>query len=326
MQRGSIIVYTITGFSRCFWAEIFYNAPMRAPQILFIAPTRIGDAILATSILAHLVKKQPNAEVTIVTSTLAAPLFAGYPLLKRTIPIIKQTYNRHWLEVWRETVTTFWKEVWDLRGSAITFAVRTDRRHWYRPAQVTVPKVKHYGLLFDTGPLPYPTLWPRLEDKASAAELMPAGEKFLVFAPIANWEPKEWPMAHYIALAQSLLAGVYAGYRPVLICAPHERPRAAAFIAAMEDYNFLDLSHGEHHLLTIYACLQRADGFVGNDSGLMHMAAAAGIPTLGLFGPGQPEVYQPCGPKAAYMVAPERELSQLTPAMVEDAFTRLLRA
>ena len=299
---------------------------MRAPQILFIAPTRIGDAILATSILAHVLKTQPDAEVTIVTSALAAPLFEGYPLRKRTIAIIKQSYNRHWLHVWRETVGTFWKEVWDLRGSAITFAVRTDRRHWYRPSQVTMPKVKHYGVMFGTGPLPYPRLWPRAQDTANAKSLMPEGEKFLLFAPIANWEPKEWPMAHYIALAQSLLAGAFAGYRPVLICAPHERPRAAAFIAAMAEHPLLDLSQAGHPLLTIYASMQRAHGFVGNDSGLMHMAAAAGIPTLGLFGPGQPEVYQPSGPKAAYMVAPEKDLAQLTPAMVEDAFTKLVSA
>jgi heptosyltransferase III len=297
---------------------------MRVPHILFIAPTRIGDAVLATSILAHLLKTKPDAKVTIVTSTLAAPLFEGYPLRARTIAIVKQTYNRHWLKVWRETVGTFWDEVWDLRGSAITFGVRTDRRHWYRPAQVTMPKVKHYGIMFGTGPLPYPQLWPRPADIAAAEQLMQAAEKFLVFAPIANWEPKEWPMAHYIALAQSLLGGTFAGYRPVLICAPHEATRAQAFLDALAPYRPLNLSQGDHHLLTVYACMQRAHGFVGNDSGLMHMAAAAGIPTLGLFGPGQPEVYQPCGPKAAHMVAPERDLAQLTPAMVEATFTTLL--
>ncbi|HEY9549000.1 MAG TPA: glycosyltransferase family 9 protein, partial [Kiloniellaceae bacterium] len=53
------------------------------------------------------------------------------------------------------------------------------------------------------------------------------------------------------------------------------------------------------------ACLERADFFVGNDSGLMHLAAAAGTPTLGLFGP-SPEVrYRPWGPHAGYVRTPE---------------------
>lgn len=291
-------------------------------RILFIAPTRIGDAVLATSILEYLRTKQPKAAVTIVTSAFSAPLFAGYPLRERTILMTKQRYNLHWLKVWRETVGTLWDEVWDLRGSLITFAVRTERRHWYRPAREVLPKVQQYAAMFGTGPLPYPRLWPRAEDAAQAEGLMPAGERFLLFAPIANWGPKEWPIAHYIALAEQLLEGGFKGHRPVLVCAPHERARAMPFIEAMAKRNLLDLSQGDLHLLSIYAAMQRARGFVGNDSGLMHMAAAAGIPTLGLFGPTPHAIYQPFGPKAAYVVAPEGDLAQLTPETVAALLSR----
>jgi len=48
-------------------------------------------------------------------------------------------------------------------------------------------------------------------------------------------------------------------------------------------------------LLTAYAALKRADLFIGNDSGLMHIAAAAGIPTIGLFGPSDERRYGPWG-------------------------------
>ncbi|MGK2257621.1 MAG: ADP-heptose:LPS heptosyltransferase, partial [Brevundimonas sp.] len=41
----------------------------------------------------------------------------------------------------------------------------------------------------------------------------------------------------------------------------------------------------------------RADLFVGNDSGLMHVSAALGRPTLGLFGPTEWWLYGPWGPK-----------------------------
>jgi ADP-heptose:LPS heptosyltransferase len=53
------------------------------------------------------------------------------------------------------------------------------------------------------------------------------------------------------------------------------------------------------------ACLRRCMLFVGNDSGLMHMAAAVGIPTLGLFGPSRDEHYAPWGPAAAVVRTPE---------------------
>jgi lipopolysaccharide export system permease protein len=57
----------------------------------------------------------------------------------------------------------------------------------------------------------------------------------------------------------------------------------------------------------------------------MHMAAAAGIPTLGLFGPTPHEVYQPWGAKAAYMVAPEGDLAKLSPADVAQKLSTLIR-
>ena len=47
--------------------------------------------------------------------------------------------------------------------------------------------------------------------------------------------------------------------------------------------------------------MRRCALYVGNDSGLMHMAAASGIPTLGLFGPSKPERYAPWGSKTAHV-------------------------
>ena len=61
---------------------------------------------------------------------------------------------------------------------------------------------------------------------------------------------------------------------------------------------------GRVDLLTAYALLKRARLFIGNDSGLMHLAAAAGAPTLGLFGPSDERLYAPWGPKARVLRGP----------------------
>jgi ADP-heptose:LPS heptosyltransferase len=55
---------------------------------------------------------------------------------------------------------------------------------------------------------------------------------------------------------------------------------------------------GELNLMQAYACLKQSRLFLGNDSIWMHLAAAAGTPTLGLFGPSDEDVCRPWGPSA----------------------------
>lgn len=295
-------------------------------QILFIGPTRIGDAVLASSILAHILEKSADARVTIATSPLAAPLYEGYPLLHRMIPMVKQTYNRHWLKLWREVGAQRWDEVWDVRGSIVGHLLRKRALHSFVPPKNGAPKVEQYALALGTGPLPYPTLWPREENRESAQCLLPDGYRFLALAPTANWAPKEWPIQHFIALAQTLLSGTCAGYRPVIIAAAHERERALPLLEALATHQPIDLTKGDYSLLDIYACMQRAHGFIGNDSGLMHMAAAAGIPTLGIFGPTPSNIYQPWGKRAGFIASADSTMTGITPVMATERFSQLCLA
>jgi ADP-heptose:LPS heptosyltransferase len=59
--------------------------------------------------------------------------------------------------------------------------------------------------------------------------------------------------------------------------------------------------------------VRRCSLFIGNDTGLMHMAAASGIPTLGLFGPSPVEQYAPWGPLAAHVRSPEPAAAMFGP-------------
>ena len=78
------------------------------------------------------------------------------------------------------------------------------------------------------------------------------------------------------------------------MAAAHERPQAAPLLAAMPAGPRIDLV-GRTDLLTAAAVLRRCTLFIGNDTGLMHIAAASGTPTLGLFGPSPVEQYAPWG-------------------------------
>jgi ADP-heptose:LPS heptosyltransferase len=79
-----------------------------------------------------------------------------------------------------------------------------------------------------------------------------------------------------------------------------ERAAASPVLAAFP--GAVDLV-GKQTLSEAAACLARCTLFIGNDSGLMHLAASAGTPTLGLFGPTPATEYAPAGPITAVALA-----------------------
>jgi heptosyltransferase-3 len=91
--------------------------------------------------------------------------------------------------------------------------------------------------------------------------------------------------------------------------------------------NAIDLT-GKLSLPEVAACMRKLEIFIGNDSGLMHLAAASGIPTLGLFGPSRASQYAPAGRQIEVAIAPGPEgqgsMAQLTVDTVIAAARRLL--
>jgi ADP-heptose:LPS heptosyltransferase len=76
---------------------------------------------------------------------------------------------------------------------------------------------------------------------------------------------------------------------------PGDRPPATPALEAAGPRGIDFVGKGD--ILASAAAIDRADLFVGNDSGLMHVSAALGRPTLGLFGPTEWWLYGPWGPK-----------------------------
>ena len=78
---------------------------------------------------------------------------------------------------------------------------------------------------------------------------------------------------------------------------------------------------GKLNLIEVIAHLKKCKIFIGNDSGLMHIASASGIPTLGLFGPSLESRYAPKGNNAHY-IRTKKTFRQLTGAKNFDWNTK----
>ena len=288
-------------------------------RILFVTSNRLGDAVLSTGLLDHLLRTHPDARITIVCGAVAAGIFERMPGREQTIILEKQSRGRHWLPLWAATVTTRWDLVVDIRGSALSWLVPTARRAVMRrrPGHKTAQLAAILGL----DPPPLPVVWTAPSDQAKAAALLPAGRPIVALAPTANWAPKIWPSARFAELFHAL---PLIGAVPVIFAGPGETERAmvAPLRAALPDA--IDLS-GRLTLPQVAACLSQSSLFVGNDSGLMHLAAAAGAPTLGLFGPTNAAEYAPAGRRARAVIGPGADMTTISVEQVLAAADALLR-
>jgi len=126
---------------------------------------------------------------------------------------------------------------------------------------------------------------------------------------------RRWPARRFAELARRLV--VEDGARVALVGAKHEAAhtrRMRALAGPLPAGRVVDLS-GRLSLGGLVALLRETDAFVTNDSGPMHVAAAQGVPTLGLFGPETPALYRPLGQRARALYVP----SACSPCIRVDA-------
>ena len=279
-----------------------------AENILFITSNRLGDAVLSTAVLAHLLDEYPGSQVTIACGPLPAPLFATMPNLRALIPMPKRKRGGHWWRLWRDVVHERWDIVVDLRDSVVSRLIRANRRMIFRalPDELRRHKVDQFA---ERLKLPAP-LMPRLwfsEEQISAAreQMRPDDGPILAVGPAANWAGKEWPMDRYQALIDHLTAadGPLPNARVAVSAAPNEREQAIAAWDRVPKERQIDLMRNTDPAFAA-ACLAHVSLYVGNDSGLMHIAAAVGVPTVGLFGPSDDRIYAPYGPKTQWVRSP----------------------
>jgi len=266
-------------------------------RILFITSTRIGDAVLSTGILKALMARHPKARFTVVCGPVAAPLFRAAPQVEAVIALKKKKRSMHWLDLWKQCGWRWWSQIVDLRNAPLTLLFPTLRPiHLFQD-----PKDRHrvqlFGDLMKMTPPPAPQLWWTPADKKTAQGLLGDFEGITIgIGPTANWRGKTWRAVHFRDLCLKLLADN-----------PFDKPIRFAFFGHSSEakdleplWDGISADHyvnciGDHDLAVVAATLSLCDYYIGNDSGLMHMAAATRVPTLGLFGPTRENLYAPWG-------------------------------
>lgn len=278
-------------------------------RVLVIRLRSIGDTVLATPALHALRRFLPEAEIDILLEEWVAPLLDGFEEIDRVITVERGNLQSR-ARAARELRSRRYDVAFNLHGgtTATILTRASGARHrvgyksyrygrlhnhaappanelWGKPATHSVEQ--QLALLGWTG-VPVTDLPPtRLAVTSAAsdniaeklrAEGIDEGMPFALFHPAAAFETKQWAAANFARVAEELTA---RGFRIVAVAAPFEeqtiralRENASARVAA-----FTSLSLPE-----VTALAARARLFVGNDSGIAHIASAVRTPSVVIFG------------------------------------------
>lgn len=285
---------------------------MSAPKALFVTSNRIGDCVISSGVIREIARQVPGVQITVACGRPPAPFFRSAPNVERVIVLDKKKMAGHWFDLFKQVKGTKWDLVVDIRGSALAFLIPTKKRIVYsRKWETGLRKVEMVSRMMGSDAPLDPEIF--LDDQAvqeAAAIIDPqlksgAGEgPIIALAPIAHQPGKSWPADRWGQLVEKLMADPrFDGWRFMPVGGPGDRPPATPALEAAGMRGIDCVGKGD--ILCSAAVINRASLFVGNDSGLMHVSAALGRPTLGLFGPTEWWLYGPWGPKTRTVASNE---------------------
>ena len=299
-----------------------------SPQPVLIVPyVWIGDFVRCHSVVKLLRAEAPDRPVDIVSSALCAPLADYMPGIRRAI-VIDLPRRRLGIALQRQLADELSREHY---GQALVMS-----RKWKAalapwlagiPLRTGFAGEARFGLINDMrwgerklprmidqmGALALPrnaalpAQWPLPELRVPQEEierwraqrgLATETRPIVTLSPGAVGPGKAWPAGHYGQLARHL---VKDGASVWVLGGPNETAIAQQ-IAATGGARVRDLTSND--LRNAILALAAADVSVSNDSGLMHVSAAIGTPTVAIFGPTSPWHWKPLNPIAAILEPP----------------------
>ena len=293
--------------------------------ILLITLSNIGDAIMTTPVMTALHAKYPQAVMDIVTDARASELFSHCPYKGKIFLKDKQAGWQGVITLVKQCRKKRYDLVVDLRTDGLTLLLRARRQLTRRGGKAAGHHAvqRHFGVI---GPregiteIPATRLWLSQHDLDFAQQHLAAlpGKRWLALGPGARWAPKCWPATAFRELADRL----QTRFDAVVLLGSTADADSCQQVADGMALPCMTLA-GKTSLLQAAAVLQQVTLFIGNDSGLGHMAAACNTPTLTVFGPGDPARYHPWHPQARWLQSDSGEIADVAVDAVMAAVLEL---
>ncbi len=260
-------------------------------KILFICSNLIGDTILSSGVINYFVDQNKDAKLTFVVGQTAAPLLKNYKNIENIIVFQKRKFNLHWFEIFQKTFKTKWDIVVDFRSSAISYLLRNNKKYIFKKHQ----NIHHIEQLNSSFGFNCSNLFiPISDDEKNKANYdLDKSSIHIVIFPGGNWSPKVWSADNFNAFMK-LLLNKYNNIKFILVGSLEEKNKFYnKLIKGIKEDLIIDLFG--YNLTLTSAYMQKSNIFIGNDSGLMHLAVANKLRVISLFGPTNDKIYGPYG-------------------------------
>ncbi len=303
-------------------------------HVLIIRPAAIGDTLLTLPVIQALREQYDWAHVTLVGNAAVLPLAHACGIVDEVYDYQEARWsylfltesNRHMRDVGLDTLVkrTQLAICWlrdpdgiverNLRVAGIQRVIVAPGRpdpSTSENTHITAYLAKTIGLTWQK---------PLHDISLSLPDITQQEDRtgLIALHPGSGGAHKCWPVEHFAEMIYSLWQQYRAAV--LVLAGPAEQERLVQIRSLLEAYP--ESGPCEYlvdaPLLTIAQRLQQCQCYIGNDSGLTHLAGMLGLPTLALFGPSDPTIWHPPGPSVT--VLHKQALEQLD---VETVITKL---
>jgi len=293
--------------------KVVFNKPPR--RVLVISTPGYGDVLLATPLIRSIKKRWPEVRIDVITHRGREAMLIGNPDVDRCIPIPKRTGPLRLLWFLARTCGRYRIALAPTGGDRAVFIARCSAARaftslnpkrpavwWHRivcsgwaarnRALHTVGEILQLADMIDVDRV-YDVVAPYTPDAAERVDaVLPFDwrqEPFAVLHVTTNARRKRWTVEGWATVARHFEA---RGWRCVLTGGPRDEAAYIEQIRHALGPTAID-TRGQLEMADIRAMLEASRIHVGVDTSTTHLAAAVGIPTVAIFGPGSPLQWAP---------------------------------
>ncbi len=314
-ERGSRVKRTVDRWAGCpiVWLLSLFHRKRARPhdvgRIGVLMFGAIGDAVLSSAIIHDLRREFPSARITAFVSAANSGILEliDGPDAVVTIPLSRPLRALSMLRKGRFDVlidTAQWPRISAvlaaLAAAGYTIGFKTPRQLRHMAFDVAVPHSAQRHELDNFRALPgclgiTGQALPRFKRELFEQAALHCRPPYVVFHPWATGYRsrfREWAAENWVRLASIV---IQRGYRVLITGGPQDVERSEALVASLGNPGEMEVLAGRVTLRGTTMALINARAVVSVNTGIMHIAALLGVPTLGLHGPTNPRRWGPVG-------------------------------